>query len=411
MLNYKITDFYIEHLQGVLDDLVRNNYNEGIIDFDDKKVLILHLEDPLLDKALQTFKLIKKHDNLDGIILYNPSEVIDIEIIKVFYFYCIDNKINHIAIHDPRLNEGNQINFTFDGRNVSMPLIPTTVLGLIINTNTNPDIIENLVSSNTDWKGINKRLQENKLRHDRYYYYTKDNYKSGSERNILFTCYNRQPRANRVLLINEICKQDLYKKGVISCGYHDARFKYYEDLVEEKYIDLFPMQLEDSTIYTNHSINDEVCNQSITNEQLNSFINVISESSSDCNILPLDKDSWTSPFFTEKTAKAFICHNIPLFYATRLYVKQLRDLNFDVFDDFIDHSYDTEINPIRRVEKLTKELKRLCSLPKSELVDIVDGLEYRMKGNMLNLIHYMNDIDVKKSQEFFKFFEGVAKNK
>lgn len=411
MLNYKITDFYIEELQGVLDDLVRNNYNEGIIDYKNKKILILHLEDPLLDKALQTFKLIKKHDNLDGIILYNPSEVIDIEIIKVFYFYCIDNKINHIAIHDPRLNEGDQINFTFDGRNVSMPLIPTTVLGLIINTNTNPEVMENLVSSNTDWEGINKRLQENKLRHDRYYYYTKDNYKSGSERNILFTCYNRQPRVNRVLLINEICKQDLYEKGVISCGYEDARFKYYKDLVEEKYVNLFPMQLEDNAIYTNRSINDEVCNQSITKEQLNSFINVISESSSDCNILPLDKDSWTSPFFTEKTAKAFICHNIPLFYATRFYVKQLRDLNFDVFDDFIDHSYDTEINPIRRVEKLTKELKRLCSLSKSELVDIVDGLEYRMHGNMLNLLHYMNGIDIKKSQEFLKFFEGVATNK
>ena len=218
--------------------------------------------------------------------------------IKVFYFYCIDNKINHIAIHDPRLNEGDQINFTFDGRNVSMPLIPTTVLGLIINTNTNPEVMENLVSSNTDWKGINKRLQENKLRHDRYYYYTKDNYKSGSERDILFTCYNRQPRVNRVLLINEICKQDLYEKGVISCGYEDARFQYYKDLVEEKYVNLFPMQLEDNAIYTNRSINDEVCNQSITKEQLNSFINVISESSSDCNILPLDKDSWTSPFFT-----------------------------------------------------------------------------------------------------------------
>lgn len=411
MLNYKITDFYIEELQGVLDDLVRNNYNEGIIDYKNKKILILHLEDPLLDKALQTFKLIKKHTDLDGIILYNPSEVIDMDILKVFYFYCTNEKINHIAVHDPRLNEGDQINFNFDGRNVSMPLIPTTVLGLIINTNTNPEIMENLESSDTNWKGFNGMLKENKLRHDRFYYYTNDNFKSGRERDILFTCYNRQPRVNRVFLINEICKQGLNNKGIISCGYEDARFQYYKDLVEEKYVNLFPMQLEDNAIYTNRSINDEVCNQSITKEQLNSFINVISESSSDCNILPLDKDSWTSPFFTEKTAKAFICHNIPLFYATRFYVKQLRDLNFDVFDDFIDHSYDTEINPIRRVEKLTKELKRLCSLSKSELVDIVDGLEYRMKGNMLNLLHYMNGIDIKKSQEFLKFFEGVATNK
>lgn len=411
MLNYKIKDFYIEEIQGVLDDLVRNNYLEGIIDYKNKKILILYLEDPILDKALNIFKLIKKHDSLDGIILYNPSEVIDSDILKIFYFYCIDNKINHIAVHDPRLNQGNQINLSFDGRNVSMPCIPTTVLGLIINSNVNSDVLENIETPDTNWKGINGMLKENKLRHDRYYYYTNDKFKPGNERDILFTCYNRQPRANRVLLVNEICKQGLNEKGIISCGYKDAHFKYYKDLVDKEFLDLFPMQLEDSSIYTNHSSNNKICNTSITPEQLNSFINVVSESSSDCNILPLDKDSWTEPFFTEKTAKAFICHNIPLFYSTKDYVKKIRDLNFDVFDDFIDHSYDEEINPIRRVEKLTEELKRLCSLPKSELIDIVDGLEHRMSGNMLNLIHYMNGIDIDKSKEFLKFFDGVATNK
>ena len=72
---------------------------------------------------------------------------------------------------------------------------------------------------------------------------------------------------------------------------------------------------------------------------------------------------------------------------------------------------DKEINPIRRVEMLTKELKRLTDLSVSELQDIIEGLTHRMQSNRTNLLHYINDLDIKKCKGFKNYFDGLASNK
>lgn len=52
---------------------------------------------------------------------------------------------------------------------------------------------------------------------------------------------------------------------------------------------------------------------------------------------------------TEKTFKAFAWHQLPIFVATLGHVSMVRELGFDLFDDIIDHSYDscTDINQHR----------------------------------------------------------------
>jgi hypothetical protein len=47
-------------------------------------------------------------------------------------------------------------------------------------------------------------------------------------------------------------------------------------------------------------------------------------------------------FLTEKTFKVFAWHQLPIFVATPGHVAVVRSLGFDLFDDIIDHSYDTE---------------------------------------------------------------------
>jgi hypothetical protein len=410
MINLQLDNFYPESIEGFLTELNIKNYKEGIIDYKGKQVLVLFLEDPLFGKAMKLFDLIDKHNNLDGVILYNPSEVIDLTIVKLFYHVCKKKKIDHIAIHDPRFYEGNEINFSYGDSNVQVPIITNTVLGLIISNTLDENNLEDHNTHDINWKILNAKKEENNIRHDKLYYYLRHDALPPQERDVLFTCYNRQPRTNRVLLVNEICRQGLKDKGVISCGYHEANFKYYKDIVDKEFLHLFPMQLEDDYVYSNAITNDTVCNQSITQEQLKSFINVVSESSSDCNILPT-VDGWKTKFLTEKTAKAFICFNIPLFYSTLGFVEDLRNIGFDVYDDFIDHSYDKEINPIRRVEMITKELKRLTDLSVSELQDIIEGLTHRMQSNRTNLLHYINDLDIKKCKGFKNYFDGLASNK
>jgi hypothetical protein len=67
-----------------------------------------------------------------------------------------------------------------------------------------------------------------------------------------------------------------------------------------------------------------------------SLFNIVVESSTQT-----DPDVWTSIFITEKTFKAFAMCQIPVWFAVPGLVQQVRALGFDLFDDIIDHSYDS----------------------------------------------------------------------
>lgn len=71
----------------------------------------------------------------------------------------------------------------------------------------------------------------------------------------------------------------------------------------------------------------------------NSFVEIVSES------------SFCSPSFniTEKTANCFFGCNFPILLGGSGLVQHLRDLEIDVFDDVIDHSYDKLSNPFDRI--------------------------------------------------------------
>ena len=54
-------------------------------------------------------------------------------------------------------------------------------------------------------------------------------------------------------------------------------------------------------------------------------------------------------------------------YGSPYTLKNLRELGFKTFSPYIDESYDEVISPFRRMQKITKEVKRLCSMSKEDL--------------------------------------------
>jgi hypothetical protein len=70
-----------------------------------------------------------------------------------------------------------------------------------------------------------------------------------------------------------------------------------------------------------------------------SFVEIVSES------------SFTAPSFilSEKTAHSFYGCNFPIILSGCGTVAHLREIGLDVFDDVVDHSYDTVENPFDRV--------------------------------------------------------------
>lgn len=82
--------------------------------------------------------------------------------------------------------------------------------------------------------------------------------------------------------------------------------------------------------------------------------NLVVESSSQT-----DPGVWRSHFITEKTFKAFGLRQIPLWFAVPGLVAQVRKLGFDLFDDIVDHSYDTIPDEHTRFASVARQVKQL----------------------------------------------------
>jgi len=178
-----------------------------------------------------------------------------------------------------------------------------------------------------------------------------------------FVFLNRRPRTLRVLSVVEMLKSDLLKHGYVSCGAYDidTNPNWIENLVPDAFRDRFPMLLDGKigqTDFRQYNIIDPRISSAA--------INVIGETSQD-PMLELDQYEWIDPFLSEKTSKAFRLHQLPLWIAVQGTVAEARRLGFDVFDDVIDHSYDSEPNPHRRINMVLHQLRSFCNLGMDEL--------------------------------------------
>lgn len=94
-------------------------------------------------------------------------------------------------------------------------------------------------------------------------------------------------------------------------------------------------------------------------------VNLISE-----NVTGLiEQDDKNHISFTEKTIKPFVRGQIPLIHGYKGLQNELRKLGFDLFDDFVDHSYENETDEILRIEQIVKEAKRLTYLNTKEFLN------------------------------------------
>lgn len=104
-----------------------------------------------------------------------------------------------------------------------------------------------------------------------------------------------------------------------------------------------------------------------------------------------EPNNWTSIFLTEKTFKAFDLYQIPIWFAVPGTVAEARKLGFDLFDDIIDHSYDTIIDEAQRITAIVKQIKNLDSkYTLQECQRIRNSLWSRFEANVAILDNISN---------------------
>jgi hypothetical protein len=223
------------------------------------------------------------------------------------------------------------------------------------------------------------------------------------DKNHLFTCYNRQPRAHRKFLIAHLIKNNLIQ-------YFDWSFLLGKNL---SYYN------QGTSIFTENEINDI---QTELN-YIDSFENKLSEYEVDnLTLKENDKIDWkkgyrdnslkysyinlttetnfnTDIHITEKSMKPFFFLQFPLFLASCGHIKMLREqFEFDMFDDFIDHSYDSIKDNKERFFAVIEQVKNIIDR-KDTLHDFYINNQHRLIENQNKVLNILED---KTDYNYFK---------
>jgi hypothetical protein len=185
-----------------------------------------------------------------------------------------------------------------------------------------------------------------------------------------FSCLNGRLRTHRILLLLEFLKRNLLHKDSSSVSFlfyantEKIDYEQYDVMVNtlpyfsENDIKL----LTDIKEYLPIKLNDENGDNpalKIDDGSSKKIISLITENvvGIDCGMTYADTIT-----FTEKTWKPFKLHQVPIYIGIPGSVSTLRSLGFDLFDDIIDHSYDTETDPVKRIKLAVDQLEKVLEL-------------------------------------------------
>lgn len=112
-----------------------------------------------------------------------------------------------------------------------------------------------------------------------------------------------------------------------------------------------------------------------------------------------DNEKYNTITFTEKVWKPFKTHQIPVLSSLPGSIQKLRELGFDLFDDFVDHSYDKEKDHRKRFELAFKELLRLSEL---DCVDFYNKNKIRFVKNHNNIYKLKSEAYLELQEFMFK---------
>jgi hypothetical protein len=189
-----------------------------------------------------------------------------------------------------------------------------------------------------------------------------------------FVCLNRQPRWQRLELVKMLIDRDLCKHGIVS---YVSRLP-----ASDPYHKWFPMLVDRKNVSIDQGFE-------IPDQLSQSLFNILTES---CYEKQSSKDQFEShpcPGITEKTYKCILLGQIPIFVAPYLTVQCYRELGFDAFDDIIDHGYDLERDPKKRLVQIVEQVQQIVQLKNIE--NLRAELMPRFQNNLEILKSYNNN--------------------
>ena len=177
-----------------------------------------------------------------------------------------------------------------------------------------------------------------------------------------FISLARNSKEHRVLATKEIWDRGLDRYGYCSLGCVELDYlelKRIETILGTSYAHRYPAIIDGMVGGTQTATT--VSQNSASDPKISrAFVNLVLETSYDRSVTT---NNWNLPFMTEKTSKPFLWYQVPIFLGPVGTLPLIRTVGYDVFDDIIDHSYDSESNPYKRIKMVIDQLECICSWP------------------------------------------------
>jgi len=225
---------------------------------------------------------------------------------------------------------------------------------------------------------------------------------STTQKSKLFTCLNNQFKIHRSFLVNKLVTNNLTELGFVSNLTGDGgevNFGIFDEVIRYKN---YHLEIDNDIVEHRFTVNKMLSD---------SYIDIVTETTHDL-----------LPFMTEKSVKPFYNLQIPIILGYTGIVSDLRELGFDVFDDIVNHDYDTfdysqkiDVNTdphtiyslnneliVKKVNFIVEELKRLSKL---DFHQIYLDLKERLIHNQ-NLLYELTIEDNNLVEDYGRWIFG-----
>jgi hypothetical protein len=215
----------------------------------------------------------------------------------------------------------------------------------------------------------------------------------------------------RILFLLELIKNNidysktsfLFYTSTPTGGYQFDRTLYetiLSNLLQDNYItesDYIVLKAEKLPKILDYDSTEPIMIENVINNSYDSPLNFVTENVT--GLMNGDESEYGLITFSEKTLKPFLAHQIPMIFGLYGLNGILRDLGFDLFDDFINHtSYENIRNPHQRLKEMCKELKRLLEL---DILEFRNNNLNRIMKNAL-LVHTLSNKGFDTLNNFYK---------
>lgn len=201
------------------------------------------------------------------------------------------------------------------------------------------------------------------------------------KKNIWYCCMNNRPRLHRHFTIAYLDVVDILEDGIVTANDRSYEFDS-NDNFENSILSRLPEIpteyqniIKQKVSITNKKLplvvdTDDLANKSLPNDLHpkiydNTLINLVTETYYFPEYNFIDET-----FITEKTWKVFTAGQIPVIIGARGLVQRLRLLGFDMFDDIVDHSYDTADDSVR-IFKAIESMHKVMSTNNIQKLNLI----------------------------------------